>query len=160
MINDEISFQSNASYHLFCSKYQFFIGFVPQKPSEANDGIDLPPSLRFTTTSQATYVDQMQYQDPLDDIVAPSVSTAVPAGDAAKFYGQIPDDEETLAKDAENFYGDGSLYRAKVESKKETLDQATAKFHFRDDAPVQTDPVAWKTMTMSYAEAKGHTMKQ
>ena len=76
-------------------------------------GMDQPSSLRFTSTNQANFIDQMQYHDPLDDILAPNSNDQVPCGEAAKFYGQIPDDEETLARCAETFYGDGTLYKAK-----------------------------------------------
>mmetsp|Transcript_11117 Transcript_11117/g.11058 ORF Transcript_11117/g.11058 Transcript_11117/m.11058 type:complete len:102 (+) Transcript_11117:393-698(+) len=101
----------------------------------------------------------MQYTDPLDDIIAPRNTSGVPASESAKFYGQIADDEDTLAQDAVNFYGDGSLYYAKVDAQKESLDQASSKFHLQDNSQGKSDPLSWKTMTMSYLEAKEKTMK-
>ncbi|CAI2381532.1 unnamed protein product [Moneuplotes crassus] len=135
-------------------------GFVPSKKSEQTDGHDLPPSLRYTSTSQAAYVDQMQYVDPLDDVVAPREVEGVPNSEAAKFYGEVAGDDETFAKDAENFYGDGSLYYSKVDAQKESLDQASSKFHLDENGQAKSDPLSWKTMTMSYLEARQETMKK
>ena len=145
------------------SKIPGYSGHIPGEKEQTNtkkemgqfsQGHDLPPSLRFTSTYQANYIDQMQYHDPLDDIVAPTTDTQVPLGEAAKFYGGVPDDEDTLAKDAEIFYDDGTLYHEKMARKQETLKQASSKFYSRDQDPSSIDPAAWGGLTMSYEEAR------
>mmetsp|Transcript_13204 Transcript_13204/g.14836 ORF Transcript_13204/g.14836 Transcript_13204/m.14836 type:complete len:156 (-) Transcript_13204:33-500(-) len=115
---------------------------------------DLPPSLRFTSTYQHNYQDQMQYHDPLDDIVAPTTDSQVPIGEASKFFGGVPDDEDTLAKAAEVFYDDGTLYHEKLARQQETLKQASSKFHNFENAPSSADPKAWDSLPMSYEEAR------
>jgi hypothetical protein len=122
-------------------------------------GSTLPPSLRFTSTNQANFVDQMQYHDPLDDIVAPSSDNQVPLGEISKFFQSVPDDQDTLAKNAEVFYGDGSLYWQKKEREKETLQQASSKFFNHAGDRAEVDPSAWSTLPLSYSEAKARAYK-
>ena len=132
-------------------------------------GMQYPPSLRFQSTNQANFVDQMQFHDPLDDIVAARDDNDVPVGESTKFFGDVPEDEDTLAKNAQVFYGDGSLLRDsmmkedndidrfstwKVRTRPESLAAASSKFynHPNDKAPV--DPAAWESLPLSYAEAR------
>ena len=145
------------------TKIPGYSGHIPTKMTGKgleSTGVDLPPSLRFTTTSQATYVDQMQYKDPLDDIVAPSTDNQIPLADTTKFYGGIPDDEETFAQDAEVFYDDGTLYHEKLERQKETLNQASSKFHDNDQMDAAIDPTQWDTLPLSYQEARDQVLNK
>lgn len=116
-------------------------------------GHELTSSLRFMSTNQANYVDQMQYHDPLDDIVAADSFNEVPFGTSAKFFGQIPDDEDTFAKNAEVFYGDGSLYKAKQDAAKETIQQASSKFYdYKGGSTAKASD--WEHLPLSYKEIK------
>lgn len=91
--------------------------------------------------------------DPIDGIVAPVDDGSVPIGVHAKFHGVVPSDDDTFKKDAEFFYGDGSLYHEKLAKQQEDLDFASTKFYgVASKAGVDKD--AYNKMELTYSEAK------
>ena len=127
-------------------------------------GLTQPGSMRFVSTNQANFVDQMSYHDPLDDIVADDSANQIPEGDNAKFFGQVPSDEDTFNKNSEIFYcgglaSEGMKYHERLEREKETIQQASSKF-FDHTEQLSQKPADWDHLPLSYAEAKSQAYGQ